>query len=107
MSGSSRPGPGIPCCRRSAPDRSFPDPARNAVFRSWLSPEVAPAEVFLQPHIETDEQVAAPHLLDLELRLACPAVAPRNGHRGPRIVPHDHLERDFDSEVEVRRKKRS
>ena len=68
---------------------------------------VAAAEVFFQPDVEADEQVAAAHFLDLELGLARAAVAPGDGHDGPGVPAHDGLERQLDGEVEVRRDERA
>jgi len=69
--------------------------------------EVAPAEVFLQPAIESDEQVAAPHFLDFQLGFASPAVAPGDGRDGPGVAANNRLERQFDGDVEMRRKERT
>ena len=53
---------------------------------------VATAEIFLQPAIEGDEQVATAHLLDLEFRFACASIAPGDGNYCPGISSHDGLQ---------------
>src|SRR5207302_340023 len=35
-----------------------------------------------------------------------PAITPRDRYNGPRITPHNSLQRQFDRQVEVRREKR-
>gem|GEM_PF-6111620 len=62
---------------------------------------VAAAEVVLEEHVEHDEQVAAAHLLELELRLAGGAVAPGDRHDGVAVAADERLQRDLDREVEV------
>ena len=66
-------------------------------------PVIAAAEIFLQPNVEADEQVAAAHLPDLQLGLARAAVAPGDGDDGPGEPAHDRFERQFDREIEMRR----
>ena len=65
-------------------------------------PVVAGAEVLLEPHVEDDEEVAASHLLDLQLRLAGPPVAPGDRDDGPAVAAHDRLQGQLDEDVEVR-----
>jgi len=60
-------------------------------------------EIFFQPHIEADEEIAAAHFLDLELGGAGAAVAPGDGDGGETEPTDDGFEREFDRDVEVRR----
>ena len=53
----------------------------EAVSCSILS-VIPPGEVFFEPDIEADEDVAAAHFLDFELGGAGAAVAPGDGNRG-------------------------
>src|SRR5439155_768088 len=46
-------------------------------------PVVAAAEVFLQPAIQRDEEIPAPHLLDLQLGFPEAAVLPRDRRHRP------------------------
>src|SRR5262245_56396934 len=68
---------------------------------------VAEAEVLLQPAVHHDEEVAAAHLLQLELGLARLAVAPGDRHDGPGVASHRGLQRDLDRQVEVRGEERA
>src|SRR5687767_16009406 len=68
---------------------------------------VAPREVLLDEAIEDDEEIPAPHLLDLELRLAAFAPVPVRRHDRPAIAAHDRLERQLDGHVEMVRQERT
>ena len=68
-----------------------------------LFPVVAAAEIFLQPEVGADEEIAAAHLLDLELGLAVFAVLPGDGDDRPRVAADDGLQGDLDGQVEMRR----
>ena len=68
---------------------------------------IAAAEKFLQPYIQTNEQVTASHFPDLELCFSCSSVAPRNWNDRPGIASHNRFEGNFDREIEMRRDERS
>src|SRR5262245_18859937 len=81
--------------------------ARTREGRAGRSPlqllaVVALAEILLEPDVHADEEVAAAHLLDLELRFTSLAVAPGGGDHCPAVAPHDRLEGDLHRQVEVR-----
>ena len=68
-----------------------------------IDPIIPAREIFLQPDIEADEQIAAAHFLDLEFRLAGAAVAPSDGDHGEGKSSDDGFEGKLDRDVEVRR----
>jgi len=68
---------------------------------------IAAAEVLFDPDVETDKQVPAPHLPQLELGKSGAPVAPSDGNDGPCKPAHDRFQRKLDREVEVRGKKRA
>jgi hypothetical protein len=53
---------------------------------------VSPGEVFLEPDVEADEEVAAAHFLDFELGDSVAAVAPGDGDGGVGVAAHDGFE---------------
>ncbi len=59
-------------------------------------------EIFFQPNIEADEEVAAAHFLDFELGGAGAAVPPSDGNGGETEATDDGFEREFDRDVEMR-----
>src|SRR3954470_14020088 len=59
------------------------------------------AEIFLQPDVETDEEISAAHFLDFQFSRAAPPVPPGNRHRRPTVAAHDRLQRNLDREVEM------
>src|SRR5438552_12074774 len=63
---------------------------------------VAAAEIFFQPNIKADEQVAAAHFLYFEFWSAGAAVAPGNRNDRPGVAAHNRFERQFDGEIKVR-----
>src|ERR1035437_2863619 len=67
---------------------------------------VAPAEIFFQPDVGADEQIAAAHLLDLQFRLAETAVAPGDRHHRSRITAHDGLEWNLHRKIKMWRDER-
>src|SRR6266567_8968894 len=69
-------------------------------------PVVPTTEIFLQPQVEADEQVAAAHFLDFQFGYASSAVAPGNRHDGPGIAANDGLHRNLNRKVEVSREQR-
>src|ERR1700677_4443054 len=102
--------------RRAMPPKRAPIASRSRTSRlcqafirtgpASPSLEVAAAEILLQPDIHADEEIAAPHLLYLELGDAVLAVLPGDGDDGPRVSPHDRLEGKLHREVEMRRDER-
>src|SRR5260221_8968982 len=54
---------------------------------------IAARELLLEPHIEHDEQVAAAHLLDFELRDTGRPVVPVDGHHRVGIASRHRFER--------------
>ena len=72
----------------------------------WLAAVVSAAEVFFQPQVGADEEIAAAHFFDLQLGLAVLAVLPRNGRNRPGIAAHDGLQWNFHGEIEMRRQQR-
>jgi hypothetical protein len=59
-----------------------------------LFPNVIPSgEIFFQPHIEADEEIAAAHFLDFEFGGAGAAVAPSDGDGGKTEATDDGFER--------------
>src|SRR5512135_3153905 len=67
---------------------------------------IALRENFFQPEIKDDEEIAAAHLGQLQLRDAVLAVGPTDGDDGVRITADDCLQRHFHREVEMRRDER-
>lgn len=66
--------------------------------------QVIPArEIFFQPHIEADEEIAAAHFCDLKFGDAGAAVAPSDGDGGETKAADDGFQREFDRDVEVGR----
>ena len=85
--------------------------ARMAFFRrdggdALEPPVVALGEMFLQPDVQHDEQIAAPHLLQLQLRHAFGPVEPADRDGAERVAADDRLERQFHRQVEVIREDR-
>ena len=55
-------------------------------------PAIIPtAEILLEPYVEADEEVAAAHLFNLQLRRARAPVTPGNRDRCPRVTADDRL----------------
>ena len=67
---------------------------------------ISPTEIFFQPNIQADKEVAASHFLDFQFGGSGSTVAPGDGHGGPRKSPNNGLERQLDRQVEVRRNQR-
>src|SRR5215212_2508112 len=67
---------------------------------------IAAAEMRLEERVEDDEEVAAAHLAQPELRLAPGAVRPGDRHDAVVMAADDRLERHLDREVEVVRQQR-
>ena len=64
-------------------------------------PIIAAGEVFFEPDIEADEEVAAAHFLDFEFGGAGAAVAPSDGDGGETEAADDGFEREFDRDVKM------
>ncbi len=73
---------------------------------SSSSPVVAPAQMPFEENVEDDEGVATSHLLQRELGLAFPAVAPRDRHDLVRVTARDRLEGKLHRKVEMVREER-
>src|SRR4030095_2687738 len=52
---------------------------------------VTSAEVILEPNIQTDKQVSAPHLAELQIRLARSTVSPSDRNNFPSVTADDSL----------------
>ena len=96
--------------RIQSPILGLPDTTRSAggalieisIPVTGSNPVIAPAEILFQPAIQRDEQIAAAHLSDLQLRFSVSPVAPRDGHRRPGVSADNRFQRQFDSQVEMR-----
>ena len=62
---------------------------------------VAAGEIFFEPHVEDDEEVAAAHFFDFEFGNAVAAVAPGDGYDSKVIAADDGFEGELDGDVEV------
>src|SRR5207249_8884654 len=82
------------------------EPAPSSALRPVVLAVVATAEVLLQPDVQADEEIAAAHLLELQLGPAGPPVAPGDRDHRPAEAPHDRLERQLHRQVEVGRDQR-
>ena len=80
---------------------------KNGRVLSLLHTVIPAREIFVQPDLETDEQRAAAHLLDLQLRLTSAAVAPGDGDHSEGKSSDDGFERELHCDVEVRREDRA
>jgi len=65
---------------------------------------VAPREIFFEPDVEADEEVAAAHFFDLEFGDPVAAVAPGDRDGGEAVSAHDGLKGELDCDVEMRGK---
>ena len=68
-----------------------------------LSPVIAAAEIFLQPDVEADKEIAAAHFFDLQLWNAASPVPPGDRNAFPGKSAHNRLERNLDGQVKMRR----
>ena len=69
-----------------------------------LFPNVIPSgEIFFQPNVEADEEIATAHFLDFEFGDAGAAVAPGDGDGGETEAANDGFQREFNRDVEVGR----
>ena len=62
---------------------------------------ITSGEVFFEPDIEDDEEVAAAHFFDFELGEAGAAVVPGDGDGGEGVAADEGFEGEFDGDVEV------
>ena len=67
---------------------------------------ISPAEIFLEPEVENDKEVATSHFPDLQFRNSVAAIPPGDGNDSKRVAANDGFEREFYREVEVGREKR-
>lgn len=72
----------------------------GVISRAFLS-VIAPREIFFQPNIEADEEVARAHLVDFEFGDSGPAVAPGDGDGGEAVSPHDRLQWELDGDIKM------
>ena len=63
---------------------------------------IAAAEILFQPNIQADEKIAAAHFLHFEFWNATAPVVPGNGDNRPAIASHNCLQRQFNSQIEMR-----
>ena len=68
---------------------------------------VTSAEIFFEPEVENDKEVAAAHLPYLQFRDAVTAIAPGDGHNSKGVAANNSFERQFHREVKVGREKRA
>src|ERR1017187_493582 len=78
-------------------------PRCRLLFRLLPPQVIAARKVTLEPHVEHDEQVAASHLLDLQLGHARLAIGPRNRQHRVGIPAHDRFKGHLHGQIEVRR----
>ncbi len=62
---------------------------------------ITTGKVFFKPDIKTDEEVAAPHLLDLELSLSGTTVPPSYRDHDPAETANNGFQRDLNRYIEV------
>ena len=53
---------------------------------------VPPAEIFLEPEVENDKEVAASHFPDLQFRNSVAAIAPGDGDNRKGVAANDSFE---------------
>ena len=68
---------------------------------------VPAAEIFFQPEVEDDKEVATSHFSNLQFRDSVAAITPSNGDNRKGVAANDSFEGYFDREVEVGREKRA
>ena len=67
---------------------------------------VPAAEIFFQPEVENDKEVAAAHFPDLQFRDSVATIPPSNGDNRKGVTANDSFEGEFYCEVKVGREKR-
>ena len=68
---------------------------------------VPPAEIFFQPEVKNDKEVAASHLPNLQFGDTVAAIPPGDGDNRKGVAANDSFEGQFDRKVEVGREKRA
>jgi len=68
---------------------------------------VTSAEIFFEPEVENDKEVATPHFSNLQFRDSVAAVPPGDGNDRKGVAANNSFEGYFDREVEVGREKRA
>ena len=68
---------------------------------------VTSAEVFFEPKVENDKEVAASHLPNLQFGDTVAAIPPGDGDNRKGVAANDSFEGQFDRKVEVGREKRA
>ena len=68
---------------------------------------VPAAEIFFQPEVENDKEVAAAHFPDLQFRDSVATIPPSNGDDRKGVTANDSFEGEFHREIEVGREKRA
>jgi predicted Zn-dependent peptidase len=95
-----------PLASREKSTRTVTTNVRGRFFELTLgAPVVATTEIFFQPHVDANKQISAAHLADLEFGDARSPVSPGDGNDGPIVAADNCLQRQFDRQVEVGRKK--
>src|SRR5450755_2394256 len=74
---------------------------RRHAYGHVLTAIVAAAQVLLEPYVQDDEQIPAPHFLQPELGLAVTPVGPADRDHGVAVAARDGLERQLHGQVEV------
>ena len=69
-------------------------------------PVISFTKIFLQPNIEADKQIPTAHFINFKLSHAVSSITPCNGNRSPGVPPYNGLERQLNSNIEVRRQDR-
>ena len=68
---------------------------------------VPAAEIFFQPEVEDDKEVATSHFSNLQFRDSVAAITPSNGDNRKGVAANDGFEGEFYREVEVGGEKRA
>src|SRR5678809_793032 len=67
---------------------------------------IPPTEIFFQPDIQTNEQIATAHFFDLQFGVTSAPVTPGNRNDGPSEAAHNGFQRQFDGQVKMRGEER-
>ena len=68
---------------------------------------VPPAEIFLEPEVEDDKEVATSHFSNLQFGDTVATITPGDGNDRKGVAANDSFQGYFDREVEVGREKRA
>ena len=71
------------------------------LLRLILSSIIAPTEVFFEPDVRDDKEVAASHFSDFEFCDSGASISPGDGGGCPGVAADDRLEGKFNCEVEM------